>query len=210
MLGLSCGLNGNGMCFAREVLDRFSWQWYTLAEDVKFHLALVAEGIRVDFAPDATVLADMPVTYEQAGSQNERWERGRLQLLRHRVPDLMVDGARLGSAVRLDAAVEQLIPPLSVPFALGGGCLVGALLLGDGVVAALAAGGVVGQAAYLLAGLALVRAPRRAYAALAYAPIYVAWKLGLYGQALLSTNSTRWIRTARLPAAGTADPAFGR
>src|SRR3712207_8306740 len=70
-LGLSCGLKGNGMCFAREVLDRFSWRWYTLAEDVEFHLALVKEGIRVDFAPAATVLADMPVTFAQARSQNQ-------------------------------------------------------------------------------------------------------------------------------------------
>ncbi|MFN0071793.1 MAG: glycosyltransferase family 2 protein, partial [Chloroflexota bacterium] len=69
-LGLSCGLKGNGMCFCADVLHRIGWQWFTLAEDVEFHLALVREGIRVHFAWDARVDADMPVTFGQAVSQN--------------------------------------------------------------------------------------------------------------------------------------------
>src|SRR5947209_5415876 len=116
-LGLSCGLKGNGMCFAAAVLDRFGWSWFTLAEDVEFHLALVRGGLRVDFAPEARVLADMPVTLAQAVSQNERWERGRLLLARKQVAALLLDGCRRRSALRIDAALEQVIPPLSVPFA---------------------------------------------------------------------------------------------
>ncbi|WP_348235518.1 glycosyltransferase, partial [Salmonella enterica] len=81
-----------------------------LAEDVEFHLSLVRAGLRVDFAPETTVLADMPVTLAQAASQNQRWERGRLQLVRSHVPRLVVDGVRLRSWLRLDAAIEQLIP----------------------------------------------------------------------------------------------------
>src|SRR5258708_22372365 len=40
-LGLSVGLKGNGMCFTAPVLAQFGWNWFTLAEDVEFHLALV-------------------------------------------------------------------------------------------------------------------------------------------------------------------------
>src|ERR687891_747053 len=54
------------------------------------------------------------------------------------------------------------------------------------------------QLVYLLAALALVRAPLGTYRSLAYAPLYVAWKAALYGRALLPTRSTAWIRTARL------------
>src|SRR5207302_10119104 len=93
-LGLSCGLKGNGMCFSAELLERFSWRWHTLAEDVEFHLALVLDGLRVEFAPETSVLADMPVTLAQARSQNHRWERGRLQLLREQGPRLLVEGFR--------------------------------------------------------------------------------------------------------------------
>lgn len=204
VLGLSCGLKGNGMCFTAPVLERFAWQWYTLAEDVEFHLALVREGIRVDFAPETRVLAEMPVTLQQARSQNARWERGRLQLLRHRVPPLVREGVRRRSWLRLDAAIEQAIPPLSVPFVVGASCLVGAVLLHTAVPAALAAFALTGQVLYLVAGLALARAPLSTYLALGYAPAYVAWKLWVYAQALVSTRSAAWVRTARVAHAGRA------
>ena len=203
-LGLSCGLKGNGMCFAAEILDRFAWSWFTLAEDVEFHLALVSQGVRVDFAPEATVLADMPLTLDQAASQNDRWERGRLQLLKHYVPRLVFDSLRHRSPLRFDAAVEQLIPPLSIPFALSCVMLVAALALalaghGGTLPLALAACSLVGQVAYLLAALALVRAPRSRYVSLGKAPIYIAWKVSLYARALLPTRGSEWVRTSRAP-----------
>ena len=197
VLGLSCGLKGNGMCFSAPILDRFDWQWFTLAEDVEFHLALVRAGIRVDFASEATVLADMPVTLEQAESQNARWERGRLEFLRSYVPVLFWEGLAQRSWLRIDAAVEQLIPPLSVPVALGSLCLVLGLALSLPVPTAFAALSLAGQLGYLLAGLALVKAPAKAYLALSHAPIYVAWKVALYGRAFLGMRNLRWIRTAR-------------
>lgn len=197
-LGLSCGLKGNGMCFAAPVLERFAWNWFTLAEDVEFHLALVSEGVRVDFAWETTVLADMPVTLAQAKTQNERWERGRLQLAGSRVPRLLLDGFRRRSFLRIDAAIEQIIPPLSVPVALGGVLLVASVLVGAWLAAALAATALLAQLAYLAAGLILVRAPRSAYAALASAPIYVAWKVWLYARSMLTARASTWVRTARV------------
>ena len=127
-LGLSCGLKGNGMAFLAPVLDQHGWEWFTLAEDVELHLALIAAGLKVDFVPETTVLADMPVTFAQAESQNERWERGRLEMLRQRGLALLLDGLRLRDPVRVDAVVEQLIPPLSVPVVLAGAVLGGSLL----------------------------------------------------------------------------------
>jgi cellulose synthase/poly-beta-1,6-N-acetylglucosamine synthase-like glycosyltransferase len=190
------------MCFAAPVVERFGWRWFTLAEDVELHLALVQAGLRVDFAPETTVLADMPVTLTQAGSQNARWERGRLYLLRHRVPALLAEGLRRRSLLRLDAAAEQCIPPLSVPFAGGFLCLVAAGLLGAPLAAGLAALSLAGLAAYLLGALALVRAPLRTYRALGLAPLYVAWKLALYARALGAQLLAQpahipWVRTAR-------------
>lgn len=208
-LGLSCGLKGNGMCFAAAVLERFAWNWFTLAEDVEFHLALVRHGIRVDFAPEATVLADMPLTLGQAASQNDRWERGRLQLVKQYVPGLLLDALRHRSLLRFDAAVEQLIPPLSIPFALAGLIVLAGLALalvghGGALPLALAAGSLAGQVAYLLAALALVRAPRSRYLALGKAPIYIAWKVSLYICALAHRQSSEWVRTSRAPSTTSA------
>jgi hypothetical protein len=103
--------------------------------------------------------------------------------------------------VGLDAAIEQLIPPLSIPLVLGLVCLGGSLALGAVLPAALAALGLAGLVSHLLAGLRLSGAPPRAYLVLGCAPLYVAWKVGLYARALLTAGSTHWIRTARVAAA---------
>ncbi len=197
VFGLSCGLKGNGMCFAAPVLERFAWSWFTLAEDVEFHLALVRAGLRVDFAPETTVLADMPVTLAQAATQNQRWERGRLQLLRSHVPGLLLDGLRLRSWLRIDAAIEQLMPPLSVPVALGGLALVLSIAVEAWPAALVASLGLLAQVVYLAAGLILVRAPLKAYLALSSAPVYMAWKVGVYAHSMINVRATTWIRTAR-------------
>jgi cellulose synthase/poly-beta-1,6-N-acetylglucosamine synthase-like glycosyltransferase len=197
LFGFSCGLKGNGMCFAAQVLERFAWNWFTLAEDVEFHLALVRADIRVDFAPETAVYADMPVSLAQAASQNARWERGRLQLVRQHVPRLVVDGLRKASLMRLDAAAEQLIPPLSVPFALSAVCLVMSVVFGTREVQLLSAASLLGQMLYLMAGLVLVHAPLSMYLALSAAPLYIAWKVGLYGRAMVTSGTGGWVRTAR-------------
>ena len=49
----------------------------------------VLDGYDVAYVPDAVVLAEMPTTLEQATSQNERWERGRIDLVDN---DLGVQG----------------------------------------------------------------------------------------------------------------------
>lgn len=195
--GLSAGLKGNGMCFSASIIQRFAWRWFSLAEDVEFHLALVEQGIPVQFAPETWVKADMPVTLRQAASQNARWEQGRLQLIRQHVPRLLWLGVRRGSWVQVDAAAEQLIPPLSVPFALSAVAVGGAWLSGNLGLAVVAASCLVGYVLYLLAALALVRAPLRIYLTLGVAPAYVVWKVGLYVRSLVSPGDTAWIRTAR-------------
>jgi 1,2-diacylglycerol 3-beta-glucosyltransferase len=202
-LGLSVGLKGNGMCFAAPVLERFPWLWFTLAEDVEFHLALVRAGVRVDFAPDTWVLADMPVTLAQAASQNTRWERGRLELLKRAVPELFAIAVRRRSLLAFDAAMEQVIPPQSVPLAFSALCLGLGVVLNLPTAAALGGLSLLGQSIYLIAALALVRAPLRVYSALAYAPVYLVWKIGIYARALILPKSKRWVRTARTTTPGT-------
>jgi cellulose synthase/poly-beta-1,6-N-acetylglucosamine synthase-like glycosyltransferase len=200
-LGLSCGLKGNGMAFLATVLDRYGWEWFTLAEDVELHLALIQAGLQVDFAPETTVMAEMPVTFAQAESQNERWERGRLEMLRERGPGLLLGGLKGRDPVRLDAVMEQLIPPLSVPVVLAGGALVMGLLTRSRLATLLAGFSLGGQLAYVLTALALVRAPWRVYRALAYAPAYVGWKVWLYARSLVARGSAPWVRTERIGSA---------
>ncbi|HZU77646.1 MAG TPA: glycosyltransferase family 2 protein, partial [Dehalococcoidia bacterium] len=196
-LGASCGLKGNGMCFARAVIARFGWPTCGLAEDVEFHLQLVAQGVRVAFAQDAVVMAEMPASLRGAQTQNARWERGRLATIRGSALPLLGAGLARRDRVALDAGIEQLVPPLSV--AIGASLLLAALalalhatLLALSLATALAV-----IAAYVVEGLVLARMPWRVWLALANAPTYIAWKGLLYGRVLLGRRETAWIRTAR-------------
>jgi len=195
-LGASAGLKGNGMVFAADVVAQREWS-ASLVEDIAYHMALVLGGERVTFAPDAVVWAEIPSTLGGSQSQNVRWERGRLEMLRTYVPRLLREAARRPSYVLMDAAIEQLIPPSSV---LAGASIVAgvaALLLRAWGAAIVAGGLVLGQAIYLVAGLLLARAPGRVYLALVYAPALIAWKVWLYVRVLLGRDRQGWVRTPR-------------
>lgn len=200
-LGLSAGLHGNGMCFRSDILDRFGWAAFALAEDAEFHLTLIEAGLNVSYSPEATVLAEMPVTLSQAKSQNLRWERGRLQMVRDRARHLLWTGIRQGNVRQLDAVTEQLIPPLSV---LSGGTVMALLLTTLARVRGprrLAMAVLLGQVGYVMTGLLLVRAEPRIYLSLLRAPLWMVWKLWVYLSAASRIGDSEWIRTTRLPGA---------
>ena len=195
-LGLSVGLRGNGMCFRRDVAA-LGWTAHGLTEDVEQHFRLLEHGVHVAFAPEAIVQAEMPVTLRGAADQNSRWERGRLEALAREVPRFLRLAIRRRDPSALDAALEQLVAPLSICVAT---CLLAALA---GLVArsrrlqALGLAALAGQAAYVLLGLHLAGAPSVAYQALASAPRYVLWKAWVWLQATVRPPS-RWQRTGRL------------
>ena len=221
VLGGSAGLKGNGMVFAADILRRYPWS-PSLTEDIEYHMALILGGERVTFAHDAVVWAEMPGTLADARTQNVRWERGRMEMVRGYVPRLLREAGRALRAGRgrrafllCDAAMEQIIPPFSI---LAGATVLGLLLsiiLGGahalangrpawlmsgaaaqaGIVLALAL--LAGQAAYTLIGLALAQAPRRVYLALLAAPALVIWKVWLYIRVLLGLDRQGWVRTKR-------------
>jgi cellulose synthase/poly-beta-1,6-N-acetylglucosamine synthase-like glycosyltransferase len=196
LLGGSTGLKGNGMVFAAEILRRHRWS-ASLTEDIEYHMELILAGERAMFAPDAVIWAEMPDSLRAATSQNERWEKGRMEMVRRFVPQLLGEAARRRSFLLFDAAVEQLIPPFSVVVGAGAGVLLAALALRSPLGIAIAAAIVVGQAIYVVTGLILARAPWSVYRSLLFAPAFVGWKIWLYVRLLLGLKPRAWVRTAR-------------
>jgi len=196
-LGLSCGLKGNGMCFAAKTLEMHGWTATGLAEDVELHLALVRAGIRVDFAHEAAVRADMPATLRDSRTQNLRWEAGRLAAARRDAVPLLWRGIVTGDAMIADAAAEQLIPPLSVAVAAATVSGVLAAASGNPAIAIVGLFGAGGLALHVLLGLVAVRAPLRLYSSLLGAPAYVLWKVALYARAMATSPAQPWVRTPR-------------
>ncbi|HZQ37623.1 MAG TPA: glycosyltransferase family 2 protein [Dehalococcoidia bacterium] len=197
-LGASSGLKGNGMAFRAEVLARFGWPTSGLAEDVEFHLHLLRAGVRVEFVPNAVVYGEMPGSLRRADSQNLRWEAGRLATIRRQALPLLAFGVRHANLAAVDAAIEQLVPPISVPALLAVIALPPGLLLGVPAVWLPAAGFLAVLIGYLLAGLLLARVGLRSWLALGYLPAYAAWKCLIYLRALAGRGERSWVRTARI------------
>lgn len=205
-IGGSAGLHGNGMVFRREQLADRRWSDH-LTEDVELHLDLLIDGTLVSFAPAARVEAEMPDTLASSRAQHERWERGRLELARRYVPGLIhraVAGGPSGRVAYADAALDQLVPPLSVTVFATSGWLAAAGLRaltrrtpGTRRDLGLALAASLGQAAHVLFALRLVHAPASTYRALSQAPRMIIWKLGLWLRVLARPNGVTWTRTAR-------------
>ena len=204
VLGGSTGLKGNGMVFAADILRKHRWT-ASLTEDIEYHMELILAGERAMFAPDAVVWAEMPDSLKAAQTQNERWERGRIEMIKSYVPGLIREGLRGRNFLLLDAAIEQLIPPFSVVAGLSGIALLLSLLLRSGPAIALAMAIIAGQVIYIFSGLAMARAPFSVYKSLLFAPLFLAWKSVLYGRLLLGIKPRDWVRTARNQDANSAD-----
>jgi cellulose synthase/poly-beta-1,6-N-acetylglucosamine synthase-like glycosyltransferase len=196
-LGWSAGLKGTGMCFSASVVRQFGWESFSLTEDVEYHVRLVMAGLRVVYAPTAIIWSAMPTSLKQSQTQQMRWERGRLALVRRHVPPLLWATLRTGNLALFDAAMEILVPPLSVLAGLIFCCCVGAFVLPSHVGLWLGLALLAALLLYIFIGLRLARLPLAAYRSLLFVPAYIVWKLWVYVAALVSAGDRRWVRTTR-------------
>jgi 1,2-diacylglycerol 3-beta-glucosyltransferase len=133
-----------------------------------------------------------------------RWEGGRFRQARKDIPGLLRNAVKKLSFSALDRALDLLIPPLAMlALFLGGFATLNAALWvalgGPWLEATLLgwAGLITGLIIFVVGGLLVGRAPRAAWAALAFAPFYIIWKLYIYGLMLLRRIPTEWVRTPR-------------
>jgi cellulose synthase/poly-beta-1,6-N-acetylglucosamine synthase-like glycosyltransferase len=207
-LGCSVGLRGNGMCFSAALLRAIPYDAFSIVEDLEYGIRLGEAGYRVRFAPEACVYAQMPAGEAASRSQRRRWEEGRAVVAR-RGPALLRQGIAARDRVKVELALDLLVPPLA---RLGGA---GAA----GLAAAVAVGAATGRPPFALlpwtvSVLALAVHVARGWwlsgtgagglLALAAAPLYVLWKVRL---ALTpAPDRGQWVRTAREPSTGEAPP----
>ena len=200
-LGLSTGLRGNGMGFSREVLRRVPADAFSIVEDVEYGIKLAQAGHRVAYVPEAQVLGDMAPRGPAAATQRRRWERGRAAIARSLGPRLLIEGFAQGDAIRLDLALDLLVPPLTslaLAAALGAAAAI-AWHAAVGAPAAIVLPWLLSLGfltAHVLRGIALSGAGPRALLTLLWAPVYIAWKIGLRLRRS-PPGSDAWIRTAR-------------
>lgn len=208
-LGSTSGLFGNGMAVRTDLLLAHAWTDH-LTEDVEFQVELVLRGIKVDFAADARIEAEMPDTLEAARSQHERWEGGRIDLAGAYVPRLLRTAISRDSKSRwaqIDTAIDLIVPPFSVLFVgtvanaavtmlVSGRGRRGALLRRFSVATLLV------QVVHVMSGLVMVRSDTAVYRSLLQTPAMVMWKVRMWLRMLNPSRDVAWVRTARNESVG--------
>lgn len=201
-LGVSAGLRGNGMCFTTKLLKKHPHEAYGLVEDVEYGVHIGLQGVRVCYAEEAFVLGEMVTTAGAAASQRRRWEGGRDKLVKEKMPRLFKEAIAKNDGMLLDLAMDLAVPPLSK--------LAAVIFLGLGLewlihrqTADVSPGlplwtlSAVCLCLYVLRGVQLSGLGARAFVAMAYAPVYVAWKLLLLLPLWRKGKKGEWVRTAR-------------
>jgi 1,2-diacylglycerol 3-beta-glucosyltransferase len=201
-LGWSAKHMGDSICFRADVLRRTGWG-EGLTEDYQLRQRLLLEGVKIAYEPAAMGFGEAPRTWGQARAQRARWLRGTRDASQRFARRLLTEGIKRRDAALLDGAFQAYLPSystltmISIIFLLIQVLVnwqVG-LILSWSVVGAWAA--VVGALfVYPLTGLALEKAPLKAYLAILSGPFFILWRTWLALAARFGSKPVIWIRTA--------------
>ena len=201
-LGWSAKNMGDSICFRADILQRLGWG-EGLTEDYQLRQRLLLAGIKISYEPMAKGYGEAPRTWVQARAQRARWLRGTQIASRQLARQLLVEAIQRRDPALLDGALQAYLPSFStltvvsilillaqILWARLGGPLVPATLIYSwtGVCATLFA--------YPLFGLALEKAPAKAYFVILTGPLFILWRTVLAITARYSRRPAVWVRTA--------------
>ena len=209
-LGLPCLLTGTGMAFPWPVIRTAELASGNIVEDMQLGLDLAMAGHAPVFCEEARVIGQLPSAAAAARTQRRRWEHGHLRTLGRQAPRLLAAGLFAGRLFALPLLLELCVPPLALLVLLGTLAMIAAaaavpLLGASPLPALLLAGGLAWVV--VCVNFAWIRFGRRAMplASVLGAPRYALAKVPLYA-AFVRRRETKWVRTARTPAAPLAAP----
>jgi len=198
-LGLSCGLRGNGWCVTHKLLAAVPYQAFSLTEDIEYGIAIGLAGYRVAYTDEAHADADMVSDGEIARKQRQRWEHGRLNLIRSKCVLLLAAAVKRRSALCLDLALDLMVLPLSYValnvIALAAAAAIASWLqLAPSIFLWCAAACSLSLMCYVLRGWQLSGVGLQGAWDLARVPWFLVWKVLV---ALRRHDSKEWVRTGR-------------
>jgi len=200
-LGWSAKNMGDSICFRVDILRRLGWG-DGLTEDYHLRFQLLLKGMRIVYEPCAIGYGEAPLTWSRARAQRARWLRGTHDTSKRFVKHLFVEGIRRRNPAILDGAMQASFPSYSTLSLLSLILLMIQVsinyfikpifpwpLIGAWVV-------VVGiLMIYPLVGLALERAPVRAYITILLGPYFILWRTWLAFISRFRGKQVTWIRT---------------
>lgn len=195
--GLPIILRGNGMCFAKEIVEKFPWNAFSITEDTEYGMMLTDNGIRIHFADDIGVYACQPETMQQAFAQRVRWAAGNSTLTKGRAVKMMASGIIHRKIATIDLGISLIAgsrPLLLVANLL---LIMLSIFLNSCVLINWACLLFVAQVLYIGLGVLLNGISLQKMVRLLLSPFYLAWLciISLLGTAGFRKN--QWVRTTR-------------
>jgi cellulose synthase/poly-beta-1,6-N-acetylglucosamine synthase-like glycosyltransferase len=200
-LGWSAKNMGDSICFRRDVLQKTGWG-EGLTEDYELRQRLLLEGIRIAYEPRAVGYGEAPRTWEQARAQRTRWLTGTRDANKQYAKTLLSEGFKRRDVALLDGVFQAYLPSYSTLTMLGIGAIIVQVLMNlfIGPIISMNLIGswmvvVVLLFSYPFLGLALERAPLKAYLAILSGPFFILWRTWLVFKVHLMKKPPTWVRT---------------
>src|SRR5215207_1624341 len=200
-LGWSAKNMGDSICFRVDVLLQMGWG-EGLTEDYHLRHKLLLNDIRIAYEPAAIGYGEAPITWERARAQRARWLRGTHDSSKQYVKHLIIEGLKQHNLAMLDGAFQARFPSYSTLSLLSLSLLMIQVsinyfikhifplpLVGSWTAI------VITLLIYPWVGLALERAPLRAYIAILVGPYFILWRTWLALTSRFGRKQVTWIRT---------------
>jgi cellulose synthase/poly-beta-1,6-N-acetylglucosamine synthase-like glycosyltransferase len=188
------------MCFSRNIIKKYGWCATSIVEDIEYEMILLLNNIRVVFAPEAKVYAEIPNTFKTGENQRGRWDIGRFQIRNKFIPRLILEGIRRHDFCYFDAALELIITPFPL-YVLT--CIFGYisyLLFGFKICNSsffIWSGLVSGIVIYVFFCFLYAKVNLKILFSLRYAPIYIMWRVYILLKGKINNTHKSWIKTTR-------------
>jgi cellulose synthase/poly-beta-1,6-N-acetylglucosamine synthase-like glycosyltransferase len=199
-IGWSSKIMGDSICIRADLFQQFGWG-EGKADDHQLRHRLLFEGIKVAYEPAAIAYGEAPVDWRTAWPQRLRWIEGVRATNRRHGRRLLIEGIRQRDFALVDAALQAYAPAYStLAAAVAGGFLLQTLVnhwagavFPDWLLRAWAALLAL-LFLYPFAGLAIARAPFRAYIAICLGPLFIGWRTAIAIAARRRTSGV-WTQT---------------
>ena len=200
-LGWSAKNMGDSICFHVDILVQLGWG-EGLTEDYQLRHKLLLNGIRIAYEPAAIGYGEAPITWSRARAQRARWLRGTHDASQQFVKRLLAEGMKRRNLAMLDGVLQASFPSYStlslmslilLMIQVPAFYFIQHIFLWPLIGAWVAL--VVLLLIYPLVGLALERAPVRAYIAILLGPYFMLWRTWLAIISRFGGKQVTWIRT---------------
>ena len=200
-LGWSAKNMGDSICFRADILLQLGWG-EGLTEDYDLRHKLLLNGIRIAYEPAAIGYGEAPITWSQARAQRARWLRGTRDASQQYVKLLILEGIKRRNLAMLDGAIQASLPSYStlsllvlviLAIQVSIHFLIEPIFPWPLMVAWVVVEGIL--LIYPLIGLALERAPIKAYLAILLGPYFILWRTWLAFSSRFGGKQVTWLRT---------------